>query len=401
MMTNHIQDHAVLRGNEVLDGEAESMKSSFTVDGVEPMCSLEDSAKEIEPESPSKALLWATNAMMVSALLTFFYEGLAYNLVFLGRVLPAAGKSALVVPLFVVFNALWGLSLWSYLQAHSRDPGVVPTHWDEFAREVGQALPIAPARPEWSPGKATFCKRCCKPRPDRAHHCRICGICVLRMDHHCPWINNCVGFNTQKFFLLLAIYADLACFVALVSALPELFFCLVAAMGTEPFIPWQEKGITAMEVAAFAVFGIVALIVGTFLAHMLSIHIPLAAYNCTSIEDFYENMDNPFDHGGPQSNLAEVFGDFGLDWFIPIKPLHPRSDGVSFARSHEISHAIAGDRLEGIEAESLWRLRYNIPEPSSRERGYGKDVSGFTPRFAMCGFSTRTASLLRQLGWQG
>lgn len=35
--------------------------------------------------------------------------------------------------------------------------------------------------------KRNWCAVCKVVRPQRAGHCRICGVCVLRLDHHCVW----------------------------------------------------------------------------------------------------------------------------------------------------------------------------------------------------------------------
>lgn len=63
-----------------------------------------------------------------------------------------------------------------------------------------------------STGAPRWCTKCNVPKPDRCHHCRQCGTCVLRMDHHCPWIlHRCIGHRNYKAFFLLLVYGLLFC----------------------------------------------------------------------------------------------------------------------------------------------------------------------------------------------
>ncbi|XP_064376414.1 palmitoyltransferase ZDHHC23 isoform X2 [Dromaius novaehollandiae] len=55
--------------------------------------------------------------------------------------------------------------------------------------------------------KKDWCTKCQLVRPARAGHCRLCGRCVRRLDHHCVWINSCVGEqNHQAFILALSLF---------------------------------------------------------------------------------------------------------------------------------------------------------------------------------------------------
>jgi hypothetical protein len=48
-----------------------------------------------------------------------------------------------------------------------------------------------------------ICQTCNTPKPARSKHCSLCKACIEKQDHHCIWINNCVGRNNYIHFLLL------------------------------------------------------------------------------------------------------------------------------------------------------------------------------------------------------
>jgi len=62
----------------------------------------------------------------------------------------------------------------------------------------------------------SFCKKCNSDRPPRCHHCSICGRCVLQFDHHCLWLNNCIGYNNHRSFILSLVFITAGCWYGVV-----------------------------------------------------------------------------------------------------------------------------------------------------------------------------------------
>ncbi|CAB3237948.1 unnamed protein product [Arctia plantaginis] len=56
-----------------------------------------------------------------------------------------------------------------------------------------------------------YCTVCNGYKAPRSHHCRKCGYCIKKMDHHCPWINCCVGHANHGYFTMFLIAAVLGC----------------------------------------------------------------------------------------------------------------------------------------------------------------------------------------------
>ncbi|KAM4704280.1 palmitoyltransferase ZDHHC16 isoform 4-T4 [Rhinophrynus dorsalis] len=64
----------------------------------------------------------------------------------------------------------------------------------------------------------SICRKCIAPKPARTHHCSICSRCILKMDHHCPWLNNCVGHYNHRYFFSFCLFMTMGCIYCSISS---------------------------------------------------------------------------------------------------------------------------------------------------------------------------------------
>ncbi|ORY70034.1 ankyrin repeat-containing domain protein [Pseudomassariella vexata] len=100
-----------------------------------------------------------------------------------------------------VFATFTSLTAYFYAICMAFDPGFVP----KLNGIAEQKAVIDELLRLWKFDESNFCVSCMIRTPLRSKHCKRCQRCVAKHDHHCPWINNCVGINNHRHFFLYLI----------------------------------------------------------------------------------------------------------------------------------------------------------------------------------------------------
>eukprot|EP00262_Sarcandra_glabra_P012098 TRINITY_DN3045_c0_g1_i1.p1 TRINITY_DN3045_c0_g1~~TRINITY_DN3045_c0_g1_i1.p1 ORF type:complete len:317 (+),score=38.02 TRINITY_DN3045_c0_g1_i1:297-1247(+) len=241
-----------------------------------------------------------------------------------GPALQNGGLNSLIAfAVLLLFHGILVMLLWSYFSVVLTDPGGIPPNWrPDLDEEGGDNVPLTTSEfggtvlglqqpttlGDPANARIRYCRKCNQPKPPRCHHCSVCGRCILKMDHHCVWVVNCVGALNYKFFLLFLFYTFLETAVVTLSLLPH--FITFFTDGEIPGTP----GTLATTFLTFVLNLAFALSVLGFLI----MHISLVAGNTTTIEA-YEKKTTPkwrYDLGR-RKNFEQVFGTDRKYWLIP------------------------------------------------------------------------------------
>jgi len=226
--------------------------------------------------------------------------------------------------------------LFSFLAAAFTQPGIVPKN-EKIPKELENKLDLRSRFPQHRflringiTIKQKFCATCNVFRPPRSKHCQQCDTCVLRMDHHCTWLGNCIGLNNYRYFVCLICSGAIFLFMLLTTTVRVFVKTRYQQFGDHAnlldclILVFEDWYLIVLLCYAFFIF-LAVLMLAVY-------HIVISFQNLTTnehVKNYYR--DNPFDFGWLK-NCRHIF--CYPEKVLPVGPDILEADDVPFSSSY-------------------------------------------------------------------
>ncbi|GLE01254.1 hypothetical protein PINS_up010084 [Pythium insidiosum] len=187
---------------------------------------------------------------------------------------------------YLSFAAVLG-AMQSFIAASTASPGILLpqtlVYYDNY--EYDNALYVK-----------RECRTCKIPKLPRSKHCSVCKMCVPRMDHHCVWLNSCVGEQNHASFLRFVLMNVLMCAYGSYLLFAMLYNEYLVLL-REPFVDATSENAVVgdtgvvlrylihQEAVVFVLF-VLCSVLGSAVLLFFLFHVYLVANNLTTNEFF-------------------------------------------------------------------------------------------------------------------
>lgn len=228
--------------------------------------------------SPSTSV----NYNLLSTLFLFFLPTILFYIF----ILPSFTPLFFLLPSSIASSLIFITMLYCYFDIMTTPPGYADTMNQISLEQYEQLRPKKVIKDtEYS---LPFCETCQIVRDVRVFHCNRCNRCILRHDHHCEFVNNCVGkYNHCKFLKFIISAALHSTFIAV--------YCLLYMI--RQFDSDETVLKEPAHIISIVIF-VIAILISLSMVFFVFQHIVLISSNVTTSESIRKKYrKNAFDRG--------------------------------------------------------------------------------------------------------
>lgn len=135
------------------------------------------------PFFPQRKFVIGPHWLGVIATLCVIFGGAYMNYRILHKKTQTNPMTEFYITQFIYFMSI-GTTIFLFFTAFN-DPGIVFPNNNTTRKEID----------EWNLNQIPICRVCNIPQHQKLDigHCYECGYCIEGLDHHCPWMGQCIG----------------------------------------------------------------------------------------------------------------------------------------------------------------------------------------------------------------